>query len=94
MIFECAICGKDYDSIEERNKCEAACLAKQRKEMEEAKAKEKKLTQEADKKRIQDAFDKLSDDISAYIKKYDQYPPLNKDDEPNVHKLDFPWWFL
>lgn len=94
MIFECAICGKDYDTIEERNKCEAACLAKQRKEAAEAKAKEKKLTQEADKKRIQETFDKLSDDISAYIKKYDQYPPLNKDEELNVHKLDFQWELL
>lgn len=57
--YICAICGKHYNSIEDRNICESECIKKEKKSL---KAKE------------QDALciqiEKLMNDIDAYVQKH------------------------
>ena len=45
-VYTCAICGKEYESIPERTKCEGVCVDKQIKLEEKAKKEKKKQEQE------------------------------------------------
>lgn len=88
-VYACAICGKCYFTIEERNKCEAQCIA-DRKKTEAALAK-KKLEDEkvARKTEIDKKYKELNILIDNYIKDYgsiqigearyfDDFPALSK----------------
>ena len=90
MEYKCEICGKYYSTIEERNKCEAKCLA-ERKKAEEALAK-KKLEDEKKtrKEEIDTKYNELRKLINCYCKDYgsiqlgdyryfdDNFPSLSK----------------
>ena len=69
--YTCALCGKHYATVEERNECEARCIRKQKEEAKKIAAQEKAKQQEADAKKIREDFKALSDAISEYVEKYD-----------------------
>lgn len=85
----CAICGKSYPTIEERNKCEAKCIA-DRKKAEEALAKKKlEDNKVARKAEIDKKYKELNTLIRGYIDDYgslrlgethyfDNFPALSK----------------
>ena len=87
--YSCAVCGKEYDSIEERNKCEAKCIA-DRKKAEAALAKKKLEDEKAARKaEIDKKYKELNVLIDNYIKDYgsiqigearyfDDFPALSK----------------
>ena len=91
--YTCALCGKHYATVEERNECEARCIRKQKEEAKKIAAQEKAKQQEADAKKIREDFKALSDAISEYVDKYDEYPDYGKHIELHTG-LRHPWWFL
>lgn len=91
--YTCALCGKHYSTVEERNECEARCIHNKKEEIKKAAAQEKAKQQEADAKKIREDFKALSDAISEYVEKYDEYPDYGKPIE--IHAgVRHPWWFL
>ena len=78
-IYTCALCGKSYDSIIERAKCEQKCYAKQQEEAKKD-AEAKKLAEKAArKKEVDDVLDKAIRLRNAYIKDYGCYVYDNND---------------
>ena len=88
--YRCAICGKAYDTIEERVSCETKCLAARKKaqaELEKKRLEEKKTTRKAE---IEKKYKELSALVKDYCKDYgslqigesscfeDDYPTLSK----------------
>ena len=91
--YTCALCGKHYATVEERNECEARCIRKQKEEAKKIAAQEKAKQQEADAKKIREDFKALSDAISEYVDKYDEYPDYGNPIE--IHTgVRHPWRFL
>lgn len=88
-VYACAICGKRYFTIEDRNKCEAQCIA-DRKKAEAALAKKKLEDEKAARKaEIDKKYKALNILIDNYIKDYgsiqigearyfDDFPALSK----------------
>ena len=70
LIYCCAICGSEHESVEARNSCEAKCI-KERKEAEELMRKQK-LEEEKDtrKKEIEALYGLINEKIKSYIKDY------------------------
>lgn len=68
--YTCAVCGRNYDTVESRIKCESSCLA-ELKEVEQ-KLKEEKLN--ADKKEryehIKQSLSSVNDEVKAYLNDY------------------------
>ena len=83
--YMCDVCGKTYETVEERNACETKCLAERAKA--EAKRKEEELRKEKEtrKKEIEDALDHYNALLKAYIKDYGSYSAtrLYNDDCPS-----------
>lgn len=77
MAYKCAVCGKIYDSIEERIACETACVEKQKREAAEAahadlEQKKAKLLDEI--KSSIAATDAL---VKQYREQFDDEPPIS-----------------
>ena len=96
-VYTCGVCGKTYETLEERNKCEAKCLA-DRKKAEAALAK-KKLEDEktARKTEIEKKYKELGELMKKYCKDYGSlqlgdYRYFEDDNFPNLSKL-LGWWF-
>lgn len=67
--FECAICGKNHTTIQDRINCETACLKEQEKLEKASMEAEKKKEEE----RINQAIDKLINDYSRICKDVNQF---------------------
>ena len=79
MKFRCGICGKEYDTIKERAKCEVACAEKEEKLAEEQKKRELELKKQARSKEINIKFNELITLVTDYSKDYGEDPDLNAD---------------
>ena len=96
MVYHCAICGKPYDTVDERVACETKCLAARKKaqaEIEKKKLEEKKNTRKAE-------IEKKYKELSALVKNYiNDYGSLQigdtryfDDNMPTLSKLLGWWW--
>lgn len=78
-VFRCAICGKEYTSVEDRAKCELKCTEERIK----AEAKKKAEAEMAEKKRrkmaVDHAFAKAYDLAYKYIEDYNCYEYEDED---------------
>ena len=99
MAYKCAVCGKIYDSIEERIACETACVEKQKHEAAEAaradlEQKKAKLLEE-----IKASIAATEALVKQYREQFNDEPPVShwyKTINPSVHLgLDklFDTWF-
>ena len=86
MVYHCAICGKPYDTVDERVACETKCLAERKKaqaELEKKKLEEKKNTRKAE---IEKKYKELSTLVQiGYTRYFD-------DNMPTLSKLLVWWW--
>lgn len=82
--YTCGVCGQQYDTIEERNKCEAKCLHD--KYEAEKKFKEEKLRQEKEtrKKEVDMAFENYLNLRKEYVNDYGSYSVMRTFDDPSV----------
>lgn len=96
MVYHCAICGKPYDTVDERVACETKCLAERKKahaELEKKKLEEKKNTRKAE---IEKKYKELSTLVKNYINDYGSlqigYTRYFDDNMPTLSKLLGWWW--
>lgn len=96
MVYHCAICGKPYDTVDERVACETKCLAARKKdqaEIEKKKLEEKKNTRKAE---IEKKYKELATLVNDYCKDYGSLhlggSLYFEDDIPTLSKL-IGWWF-
>lgn len=96
MVYHCAICGKPYDTVDERVACETKCLAARKKaqaEIEKKKLEEKKNTRKAE---IEKKYKELATLVNDYCKDYDSLQlgesRYFEDDISTLSKL-LGWWF-
>ena len=73
LKYKCAICGEIYDEVEDRMKCESACLRKQAEEAKKAAEEKRKIEQAARKAEVDAAVEKVIKLANAYIKDYGSY---------------------
>ena len=78
LAYKCAICDKEFDNIQDRAKCELACLKKQEEEKRLAAEKKKKEEQAARKKEVDEALahayklrDKYVEDYGRHVYTYE-----------------------
>ena len=91
MVYHCAICGKPYDTVDERVACETKCLAERKKaqaELEKKKLEEKKTTRKAE---IEKKYKELATLVNDYCKEFGESCYF-EDDIPTLSKL-IGWWF-
>lgn len=91
MVYHCAICGKPYDTVDERVACETKCLAARKKaqaEIEKKKLEEKKNTRKAE---IEKKYKELATLVNDYCKEFGESLYF-EDDIPTLSKL-IGWWF-
>ena len=72
-IYTCALCGKSYDSVIERAKCEQKCYAKQQEEEKKAAEAKKKEEQKARHDEVTKAIDGACALLNRYVKDYGHY---------------------
>ena len=72
-IYTCALCGKSYDSVIERAKCEQKCYAKQQEEEKKAAEAKKKEEQRARHDEVTKAIDGACALLNRYVKDYGHY---------------------
>ena len=75
--YKCAVCYKEYDSIQERAKCEMGCIAKKQEEERRAAEAKKKAEKDKREKEITTAYDHVTELIQAFIKDYGHHPFYN-----------------
>ena len=97
MVYHCAICGKPYDTVDERVACETKCLATRKKaqaEIEKKKLEEKKNTRKAE---IEKKYNELSTLVKNYINDYGSLQIGDTryfdDNMPTLSKLLGWWWW-
>ena len=91
MVYHCAICGKPYDTVDERVACETKCLAARKKaqaEIEKKKLEEKKNALKAE---IEKKYKELATLGNDYCKEFGESLYF-EDDIPTLSKL-IGWWF-
>lgn len=69
--YTCAVCGKEYDSVEKRAECEARCIKNRKIVEQQRKANEAKEQERASVKAISDELAKADDMIRKHLEKYD-----------------------
>jgi hypothetical protein len=96
MVYHCAICGKPYDTVDERVACETKCLAARKRaqaEIEKKKLEEKKNTRKAE---IEKKYKELATLVNDYCKDYGSLQlgesRYFEDDISTLSKL-LGWWF-
>lgn len=97
-MFKCGICGKEYESVEERMKCETECVKDLKIKEEELAKKKLEEEREAREKVIAEKYDEVKKLMHEYIKDYGVLK-LTSDccdifDNLNLSNLNGGWWFL
>lgn len=73
LAYKCAICGKEFDNIQDRAKCELTCLKKQEEDKKLAAEKKKKEEHDARKKEVDEAVARAEELKRKYIQDYGVY---------------------
>lgn len=76
-MYECAVCGKSYEHIEDRIECETKCVAERKKIEEEKKRNEHEAKRKEMASEIYADLDSLNVKLAKYFKAYDTLT-LNK----------------
>lgn len=72
-MYKCGICEQNYNTISERNKCEAACIHRIEEDAKKAAEAKKREEQEARRVEVEQAIDHAKDLLTAYINDYKTY---------------------
>lgn len=70
-MYKCAICGKEYDSVEKRAECEARCIKNRKIIEQQKKANEEKEQEKASVQAIKDELSKADAMIRQHFEKYE-----------------------
>ena len=89
-VYKCAICGKTYDNIADRIKCETTCLKKQQEEAKKAAEAKKKADKDVRKKEVDEAIKHAAKLLEDYMKDYGKFE-YESDDNRDKSTLDYFW---
>lgn len=100
-MYQCAICGKEYNNIEDRAECESNCLKQLKIDKQKKKDAENKAAEIAGVQVIRDELSKADKMIREHLEKYES---INIADMPAYYYLSllldkkmfnrkFGWWF-
>lgn len=73
MKYKCEICGKEYDTIKERSRCERRCVAAAEEDFRKKRAEALKAEKTKRGEEISAAISHLKELLSAYIEDYGFY---------------------
>ena len=73
IIFTCALCGKEYDSILERATCEINCTKKKEEEEKKVAAEKKAVEKKLRKEAVDEAVANAVRLVKAYMNDYGSY---------------------
>ena len=73
FTYKCGICGKEFNNVLDRAKCEIACAEKAEEAAKKAAEEKKKEEQKIRKKEVDTALENLHKLVSAYVKDYGHY---------------------
>lgn len=71
-MYTCAVCGKSYEAIEDRVKCESKCVADRKRAEEEKKRNEYATKKRESEQAIDKALSSVNEMIAKHLKEYDQ----------------------
>ena len=72
-MYQCGICEKEYETISERNKCEATCICRVEEEAKKAEEARKKAEQKVRKEEVDAALSNFEKLFRAYVDDYGNY---------------------
>lgn len=87
--YKCGICGKEYNSIASRSKCETACVAQKIEEDRKAKEAKKKAEQTADFAEASAALDNALTLVNKCIEKHGKFKYNGKIKDMDLVNMDF-----
>lgn len=92
-MYVCALCGKEYETVEERIACETKCLAEFKAAELQKKLEEEKENKLASNKAIEEELDKIDQMVKEHLRKYENLK-LSR----NYYYLSYlfkssPFWF-
>ena len=91
--YYCAVCGKSYDSFEERAMCESKCIADRKQAEADKKRNEYEAKRKESAKNITDTLNELEEMIANH---FEQYRALEiTKTYPYVQHVcgNYRWWF-
>lgn len=89
--YKCALCGKEYQTIQERNTCETKCLVWDKEQERKAAEAKRKAEQDKREKEITMAVENAIELVQAFVKDYGHYPFYNTTPK-NLEKLPTSLW--
>jgi hypothetical protein len=72
-MYKCGICEKDFETIAERNRCEAICIKRIEEDAKRLAEEKKKAEQEARRLEVEKAIVHATELLEAYITDYKTY---------------------
>ena len=85
FTYKCGICGKEYDKVLDRARCEIDCTKKIEEEARKAAELKKKEEQKIRKEEVDEVFENLHKLVSAYVKDYGHYEYGDGGEVTNFH---------
>ena len=76
-MYKCALCGKEYQTIQQRNTCETKCLVYHAEQERKAAEAKRRAEQDKREKEITIAVENVIDLIQTFVKDYGHYPFYN-----------------
>lgn len=73
FTYKCGICGKEFNNVLDRAKCEINCSQKAEEEARKAEEAKKREEQNARKTEVDAAFEHLHKLVTEYVKDYGNY---------------------
>lgn len=72
LIYKCAVCNKEHNSIEARVECETKCLIERKKAEEAKKRDEYEMNKTKSAQEISNALSNVNEMIEKHFEKYDK----------------------
>lgn len=91
FTYKCGICGKEYNSVLDRAKCEIECSKKIEEEARKVAELKKKEEQMARKSEVDEVFKNLHELVTAYVKDYGHYEYDSDGEDTNFYWPSRTW---
>ena len=85
FTYKCGVCGKEFNNVLNRAKCEIACTERVEAEAKKAAELKKKEEQKTRKAEVDSSFENLHKLITAYVKDYGHYEYGDGGEETNFY---------
>lgn len=88
-MYTCALCGRSYDEIHKRAKCEMTCVELKKEQEKRAAEAKKKAEKDARQQEVTAALDNAFSLVNKFIEDYGSYQYNGKVKDLNMSNMDF-----